>query len=295
MAFFPLYPGLIRGLNRITGCTQVRCALVNGLVISNLALLASVYMLFEVVRTHKGYAVAYRSVGLLLLSPISIFLSGCYTEALFLCLTLVVFLALQKKHFGLAVLAATAASLTRLVGAALCLLLLYDSWQSSRHRRMLRAVLSAVPLIALAVYIAYMGNTVGDWTAYFSANAHIWRRSAGNRPWEVFTGYFTEEVSIWGWRRSWIDLFFTLFYLFLAIATFARDRAAGAFALLGIGIPLLSGTLVSMPRYGGVLFPFYQTVAEWADRRWKLALACAASFLLLALFTARFVTWHWIA
>ena len=62
-----------------------------------------------------------------------------------------------------------------------------------------------------------------------------------------------------GWRVSWIDLILTLFYLGLAVVLLIRERTRtwGLFALFALLIPIASGTLIGMPRFGAVIFAFY--------------------------------------
>ena len=92
MAFLPLYPlavHLVSGMTP-TGCLASpylsTCATVGGLVVSNAALLIALLLLFDLARRRYGKSTAWRVALLLLVSPISIFLSGVYTEATFLLL-----------------------------------------------------------------------------------------------------------------------------------------------------------------------------------------------------------------
>ena len=139
MAFLPLYPlaiHLVSGMTP-TGCLASpylsTCATVGGLVVSNAALLTRDA---SAVRSGAGgisaKRAAWRAALLLLVSPISIFLSGAYTEALFLLLSLLTFWLLERDRFGLAVLAAALACLTRSVGVALFLPLLWVAWNGGR-------------------------------------------------------------------------------------------------------------------------------------------------------------------
>ncbi len=131
MAFLPLYPLAIHLVGGMTsaGCLASpylsTCATVGGLIVSNAALLIALLLLFDLARRHFSRSAAWRAALLLLISPISIFLSGAYTESLFLLLSLLTFWLLEQDRFGLAVLAASLACLTRSVGVALFLPLLW--------------------------------------------------------------------------------------------------------------------------------------------------------------------------
>lgn len=318
MAFLPLYPLLIRGVMTVSQCGftpyQSTCATVGGLLVSNVALLAATFLLFDLTRRYVDTDTAWRAVWLLMLSPGSIFFSGVYTESLFLLLSLLTFWLLGKDRFVLAVLVASLAALTRSVGVALVPALLWAAWRgnpeiaASSNRETaapdslslksgsgVKLALALIPGLVFAAYILAAGNSVGDPLAYFHTYSTTWKRPAGSVI-GAFTAYFSgEPVSFFGWELSWIDLFATLGYLALAVWTLRRRVAQGVFALFGIFIPIASGTLVSIPRYGTALFPFYLTLAGWARRRWQMALLYGISFALMVLFTVRFVTWKWIA
>lgn len=298
MAFFPLYPYAVRAVMDVTHCAFTpylsTCATVAGLIVSNVALFAAVLLLFDLARRQWSRAVAWRAVLLLMLSPAGVFLSGVYTEGLFLFLCVWAFWALDREKFGLAVLAAALACLTRFVGIALVPPLLFIAWRS-RTRRISRMALALVPAVALGAYIVIAGITAGDLVAYFRANASTWGRVAGS-PVEAFTVYFSgQDVSFFGWRLSWLDLVAAFGYLALAVATLRRRLDWGLFALGAVLIPIASSSLISMPRYGMTIFPFYVLIGAWASRRWQQALVYGLSLALLLLFTTRFVTWRWIA
>ncbi len=329
MAFLPVYPlaiHLVGGMT-VNGCLASpylsTCATVGGLAVSNVALLIALLLLFDLALTHFNRRTAWIASILLLISPISIFLSGVYTESLFLLLSLLTFWLLDQDRFVLAVVCASVACLTRSVGVALFLPLLWIAWNGGRlpltsfpscptssdsHAgrgekegrgvpRPYRLVLAFVPPILFGGYILLAGLTVGDPFAYFKTYASVWNRVAGT-PIQAFTIYFSgQAVSWYGAPLSRIDLIMTLFYLALAIILLARakTRLWGLFALIALLIPIASGTLIGMPRFGAVIFPFYILLGAWADRWYKQAILYAASAGLALLFIARFVTWHWIA
>ena len=300
MAFLPLYPlavHLASGLTP-TGCALSpylsTCATIGGLIVSNIALLASAFLLYDIAKKHMGEKTAIRAVALLLIAPNMIFLSGVYTEALFLLLCLLTFWLLERDRFAVAVGVACLACLTRTVGVALYPALVWWAWRppQSRHARLIAAHL---PLLVLVGYVLFAGWWVGDPLAFFQANSLIWGRSFTS-PIEAFTVYFSgEQIAIFGFRPAWIDLAATIAYLILAILVWRQNRMWGVFALAAILIPIATGTLWSMPRFGAVVFPFYIVLAAWSDRLWKQAIVYGVSAALALLFITRFVTWRWIA
>ncbi len=299
MAFFPLYPLAIRAIMPLTVpfspylSTQATIA---GLIVSNLALLVGVLLLFDLARRFGGVPLAWRAVWLLMLSPGSIYLSGVYTEGLFFLLCIAAFWWLERDHFALAVLTAGLACLTRSVGVALVPPLLWVAWQSGGARRWLRLAFALVPAALTAAYVLIAGVVAGNLLAYFQAYQTTWGRGTGS-PIRAFTIYFSgeEKVSLYGSPLSWIDPLATVGYLALSVAVLRKRLTWGLFALSAMLIPIVTGTLLSMPRFGTVLFPFYIVLATWATTRPRQALVCAVSVALMILFAARFVTWRWIA
>lgn len=304
MAFLPLYPGLIRLVMNVTGCGfspyLSTCATVGGLVVSHIALLAACFLLFDLAAAHTDRPTAWRALILLLISPNAIFLGGVYTEALFLAFVLATFWLLARGRFGPALLFASLAALTRSVGIALYPALLWYAWHDTHGQssslRMLRLAAAHAPLIAFAGYVVVAGLTVGDPRAYFSSYEVIWGRDVTRAPWETLLAYFSgEQVSLVGWRLSWIDLVAFVAFLSLAISVLRQKTSWGLFALFAVLVPFASGTLTGMPRFGAVIFPFYIALAAWCRPRWREALVYAVSATLALVFIARFVTLRWIA
>lgn len=303
MAFLPLYPLATRAVMAVSGCGFTpylsTCATVSGMVVSNGALFAAACLLFLLTRAAAGTPAAWHAVGLLLLSPAGVYLSGVYTEALFLLLSLLVFVALERGRFGWAVAAAVLASLTRSVGVALVPALLWAAWRSSSESegaRWGRLVLALLPGLVFAGYILGAGWYVGAPLAYFQTYTSTWERPAGS-VFGAFAAYFSgEPVSWFGWQLSWLDLLAAIGFLALGVLVLRWRVTWGLYALAAIAVPIFSGTLVAMPRFGLVVFPFYSGLGRWMQAaRWRQALVYAAALALLLLITSRFVTWRWIA
>jgi hypothetical protein len=273
------------------------CTTIGGLFISNAALLVALLLLFDLTQRYFGGAVAWRAALLLLVSPISIYLSGVYTESLFLLLSILTFWLLARDRFVLTVIATAFACMTRSVGVALFLPLLWYAWNGGKTLRPYRVILAFVPLLLFGGYILLIGTTVGDPLAFFKSFSMTWGRTAGT-PVQAFTVYFSgQPVSLFGWSPAWLDLVMTIFYLALAVILLRdeKTRLWGVFAVAAVLIPIASGSLLSMPRYCAVIFPLYILLAKWADRWYRQAGVYGAAAALALFFLARFVTWRWIA
>jgi hypothetical protein len=310
MAFLPLYPSAVRAVMAVSGCGfspyLSTCATVAGLIVSNAALLAACFVLCAIAARHIGENGALIAVLLLLIAPNAIFLSGVYTESLFLLLALLTFYALGRGAFGWAVFCACLAALTRSVGIALVPALLYAAWErmSGTPQERLRAFFASwrtyaalLPALVFGGYVVFAGTTVGQPLAYFSSYEIVWERDMGRAPWDTLLAYFNgQQVSIWGYDPSWIDLIAFMGGIVLAIWALRKNRAWGLFALGALLLPFISGTLIAMPRFLAVIFPIYILLAGWSARAWwRLAAVGTGSAALALLFIVRFVTWRWIA
>ncbi|MCS7072768.1 MAG: glycosyltransferase family 39 protein, partial [Anaerolinea sp.] len=190
MAFLPVYPLLIHLASGLTpaGCALSpywsTCTTIGGLLVSNLALLISAWLLFDLTKRRFDVRTAWRALFLLLITPNAIFLSGVYTESTFLLWCLLTFWLLERRRFYLALIPAGLACLTRSVGVALFPALLWAAWTSERER-WLRLIAAGLPPALFAGYVLFMGLTAGDPLAYFQAYRSIWGRAEAS-PIEAF-------------------------------------------------------------------------------------------------------------
>lgn len=121
-AFFPLYPITARALAVVVGDVDLA-----GLLISNAALLATLILLYRLVRMHSDPATANSAVLLLAFFPFSYFLGAMYSESLFLLAIVCAFTFGEQERWWAAGLAGALAGLTRVAGVLIVpgLLLLY--------------------------------------------------------------------------------------------------------------------------------------------------------------------------
>jgi hypothetical protein len=190
------------------------------------------------------------------------------------------------------------AGMTRVMGWTLVLPLMWEARSQRKHGPVplaFRSLAAIAPPLALSLYIWSVGMALSKPTAFFAITESVWKQGAG-WPWRAFTEFFNGPMAVFGWRRSLIDLAFTLAFLGLAVWAFRLRPAYGLYALAAIAFPVMSGTLNSMPRYAAIVFPAYIVLAQWANgHRWRILLLMAASALMAAFAATRFVTWHWIA
>lgn len=107
--FYPLLPLLIRWLGQFFQMDYT----VAGLLVSTLASITTFALLFQLAQEYFGQQTARWSVIALAIYPTSLFLTGPYTESLFLAFTLAAFLLARRRQWLLAGAMGALASLTR--------------------------------------------------------------------------------------------------------------------------------------------------------------------------------------
>ena len=120
-AFFPLYPLLERVVMVLT-----RNPFTAGLLISNVAGLVMLVVLYRLVAEDFDRERAYRTVLYFSVFPTAFFFAAAYNESLFLCLSILSFYHMRRGHWLLAGLFGFFASLTRSAGLLLLLPFCYE-------------------------------------------------------------------------------------------------------------------------------------------------------------------------
>src|ERR1051326_3576994 len=124
-AFFPLFPLLIKGGALLIG-NQGYIAV--GMILSNLALLGAMFVLYQIAADMLGEQVGRRTLLYLCIFPTAFFFSAAYNESLFVLLTASAFLALRRQKWWLAGMLGFCAALTRSAGLLLVFPYLYELW-----------------------------------------------------------------------------------------------------------------------------------------------------------------------
>ena len=121
VAFMPLYPLLIRWVAPVFGENYLLAAL----VVSTLSCFISLVLMYEVFVSLYPQQIAGQSVVLFMAFPTAFFLLAGYTKSLFLMLVLGFWILALKKHWLWAAVLAGLATLARLQGAILSLVMLW--------------------------------------------------------------------------------------------------------------------------------------------------------------------------
>ncbi|TML57851.1 MAG: hypothetical protein E6G18_13025 [Actinobacteria bacterium] len=312
-AFHPLYPALIAGLGRVFFGHYILA----GLVISLLCCLGSFVLLHHLASKHLDADGARRSVLYLAVFPMALFLQAVYSESLFLLLVLAAFTFAERDRFAAAGLVAGLAILTRATGLALLPALALLAWRHRERPRALAGIALAVPVAA--VYPLVLWQQVGDPWAFSDAQDRWHRHLSRAGP---FGGVWDGLVAGWRGLEQFVvghgthvagadpmhaaaenvqALAFLFLFLALTVVAWRRLGAAyGLFATISLAIPLSYPSsrwpLLSLPRFGLVIFPLFLALAAVTAGRPRLhtaAVACSALFLGVAV--VQWALWQWVA
>jgi hypothetical protein len=292
IAFFPLYPALISAI-AATGLPARTAAL----LISNVAGVVAVILLYEVARHDLRESAAFRAAAFFVVFPTAYFLLVGYTEALFCALAFGAVLATRRQHWLYAGLLGGLAAAARLTGLALLPLLLIELFDG---RQTLRAVWQAIlaPLVIVLGFLTYLTTNLlvlGDAFAFISVQRQHWSHSL-SAPWVGFS----EAVQAISWRVPWEKLTVGAGEAAGGIAAYATTilswlrlrRSDAAYAtVLTVMVTFLPFWL-SIPRYLLGMYPLFLLVGR-IGQRWVYLAMVAVSFASLLVFGLAFGRGYW--
>lgn len=295
MAFFPLYPLLIRIVGSLAGNH-----LVAGLLISNASFFFGLLYLYKLLEREYDRAVARRAIFYVSIFPTAVYFAAVYTESLFFMLTVASFYYMRNQAWWLAGILGFFAALTRVEGVLLIVPFAIE-W-SAQDRPMRPAALYdlcagiLIPL-GLAVYMGYLWVLRAD-PLYFSHVQSHWNRHLA-LPWVSVANAFGKMLHGPGAQvvaNQSLQIAFTLLMVAVLIGGWRALRPSYiAYMALSILVPMSTSNLMSMPRFALVLFPMFAILARWGERPWANNVILAFSLPLLGLFTVLFADWYWVA
>jgi hypothetical protein len=309
VAFFPLYPLLMRAVGSLIGSN-----LLAGELISNLSFIGALILLYQLTELEfADYLTARRAVLYIALFPTSFFFSAVYSESLFLLLAIGTLYAARCQKWTQAMLAGILCSATRVTGVIVGLVVLLE-WLR-RHRLTLTALvhksrwcallcavredgkslatISLIPL-GLGTYMAYLAVRFGDAFAFVVAQRQWDSPVIGPHAviWNTISDLLA-GVHFWWCAPLDLAVFFMAFALCFAIWR-RLGESYGIYSLLCILIPMFTSTR-SMSRYVLVAFPLFMMLAWWGRSRRFHKILTTVFTLLLVIFMMIFVSWRFIA
>jgi len=330
IAFMPLYPWLMRGLGALTGNY-----LLAALIISNLACLLVLLLFYEVALGEtRNIDIALWGTFFLVSFPSSFFLFTAYTDSLFLALALAAWLFSRRRKWLAAGLFAALATLCRLQGALLSIVLLWAYLSADGFERLTKIQYKEsrwnkliFPCLTFGILLVKKLKKP-DWLVLFLpalvfAAYTLWLRLAGfgsipatlETLWGIrtvmpWTGVWLFLQRLVGGQRVFIDYIdlslLVLMLVLLCVGLFRHDPALSLYSFLNLALFFMRGTpphlLDSFSRYFLTLFPAFIMLAQLVsknvgslhDRIFRMVLL-SVSIGLQVFLVMGFLDWRWIA
>lgn len=287
-AFFPGLPAVMRAWTAVTGTDGRFGGLLLVIVAGAVAAVALGVLAAEVSGRPE---VGTWAVALLATSPLTVFLSVVYTEAVFLALSVTAWLAARRERWLLAGVLTGVAAAFRINGLFLAggLLALF-AVRARRTGVWLHpgALALLIAPVFLVLWAAYLHHLTGSWHAWTSAQEQGWGRTVA-WPWTGLEHWWTTLSASYSWHLR-LSRLLDLAGFLVALAApvyYAIRRNWPVVVLLGLNaVPVLfSSMLNSAGRYILVWFPLVITAAAClADRpRWRAAVLVASGALAVLL------------
>ena len=251
----------------------------------------------------------------------TLFLQAVYSESLFLLLCVAAFSLAERRRWLPVGVVVGLLLLTRLWGVALLPSLVLMAWRAPDRKRALASLLPA-PLL-FAAYPLWLDAKTGDGFAFVHAQG-LWHRQISHAGpfgglWDgLRAGWAGVQQLATGSRTHayWSGapdadplhaaavnlecLAFLALFLVLAVVAWRRLGAAyGLFACVSIAIPLSVPSsrwpLLSLPRFGLVIFPLFLALAVVGRRPRAHTAIVTVSALLLGVVAVQWALWQWVA
>ncbi len=298
-AFFPGYPMLVH----LIGYLCFGHLLLAAYLVSNIALLAAMVVLYRLTEREYDLVTARRAVLYLAISPAAVFLFGLYSEALFLVFAVGALALARQGRWGWAGLVSIGATLTRSMGVIVAIALAAEAvhqtveWRRARDRASWRATFaraaprvgaSVLPLAGTAGYLLFWQVRYHDWYRPISLQKTWWQRAVVP-PWQsLWHGLDLAVRSGSLGAQGWAAFDFVLVAAALVLGIWVAARARPVYAVYtwgGILFVLADSwsqrPLASDPRFLVVIFPLVWALARLSRRQgWHDAVvACSAASL----------------
>lgn len=258
LAFFPVYPLLVRAVDGLSWLTPVGAALLVG----GVAALAAAVVIWLLGRALLGADVADRAVALFAFFPGSFVLSMVYAEGVLLLLASGCLFALVRRRWLLAGVLAAVATASRPNAIALVASCAWAAVVTIRSRGSWRSLLApALAPLGIVGFFAYLWARTGEATAWFQAQRAGWQE-------RVLPLAIVDDLQQFA-QDPFVDMNNTVvvagaLLTLVGVALLLRSRLPGeivVFAIVVLGLALVSETLGPRPRFILAAFPVFYAVA----------------------------------
>ncbi|MCX6080155.1 MAG: hypothetical protein NTW32_11530 [Chloroflexi bacterium] len=311
VAFFPVYPVLMRLASPLTGGSVI----LSGFLISNISFLVALMYLYQLAELELDSESARRTVFYLALFPTSFYFSCVYTESVFLMLSLATMFYARKHHWFPAALLGMLTAATRNLGVLLWALVMWEwlraqgwsikncykkeswvnLWDGFRLHWFDLFIIAIIPL-GLFAYMYFLQRNFERPLAFIETQAAWGRDNIG--PVAVITKSVKMLLST-AFNKGWFTNFWNTasLLLFLALVPFIWVRIGEGYAiyvLIMLLVPAASAT-GSIIRYVVTLFPAFMLLGYWGRRDSVDRILAIGFAVLLGMFVTIFVNWVFVA
>src|SRR4051794_182836 len=283
IAFFPLYPGVVRALSSATGWSELAC----GLLVALVAGAVATVLVWHLAARLAGRPVADRAVLLFVFFPGSFALSMAYAECLMVAAAAGCLLALLRRQWLLAGIAGALATASRPNGIAVLVACSVAAAVEIRRRGDWRALVA--PLVAstgVGSFFVALWIRTGHPLAWFESERIAWHdhigygqgiasRAAGlvtHPPTSFASGRLNDLVAVAG-----------VVVVVLSLRALWRWRAplmVRAYTATALLVPTLSIAVGPRPRMLFGAFPMAVLASErWSGRAHRVAVVASAVVL----------------
>lgn len=298
IAFFPVYPLLMRQVGRLFGRHHAAFYF-GGIIVSWTSFVLAMVALYYLARLDLPPRRAARAVLLTAIFPFAFFFGVIYSESTFLLFTVLAFYLFRTRRWIEGGAGAAVAIATRVTGVLMWPSLAWIAWKNAEPTPRDRLRAAAALVISLAGFVGYCGYVYRESGNPFewAATLQRWNYQIGGAPWSaparLIHALATRPYAFLAGER--MALYDTLYgvtgILFLCAVpgVWARFGAGyGLFMLLNLLLPFSAGVFEGVGRYCSVLFPAFIWLASLRSRRIGTAIVVLFALfytLGLALFT----------
>ncbi len=281
-AFFPVYPMVVRFVDRVLPGGDTLAALFVNFVLGAVA----IWLIGMLARQLYGTEVAERTMILVAMFPGSFVLSFAYTEALLITLAAACMWFLLKRNWWAAGVFAALGTATRPNGIALVAACAVASFLAIRERREWSSLVApALSPIGFLGFQWWLGRHTGEAGVWFRVQSEAWGEgtsfglTAARRTWEAVSRPLTSPTNTIT-ALSVVTL--------LLLLWFARKHRLPwfmmAYVAAIVALMLLPETVTARPRFVFTAFPLFIAAGAWfnKDHRdwWPYVIgACAAGLV----------------
>ncbi|MEV6601841.1 hypothetical protein AB0M36_34035 [Actinoplanes sp. NPDC051346] len=293
LAFFPLYPMLIRGLSHL-GLNPGTAAL----SVSWLASIAAAVALHLLGTSLYGRRGGWALVAICCTAPMSVVLSMAYSESLFLALVAGMLVAAHRKVWWAAGLLGLGCALTRPTGAAAAVALAVAAVVAVRHdpaRKWPPLLAAGVALAGVPAFLGWVGWRVGDADAWFRIQTAGWGTSFDFGSSTL--GFLTATLTV---GDGWVPMSVALILLVAAAAAAAALAGRPWLPLTVYGVVAMvlvygqAGYYHSKPRLLlPVLLTLLPAAAAAARARPRVAMCAIAAWAAFGLWYGAYLLAVW--